>query len=46
MDNRWSEGTVHLYIVWEIERFLARYGTYTEVDVIKVLKAGRTRGLH
>ena len=46
MDKRWSEGTVHLHIVWEVEKFLARYGTYTVADVIKTLKAGRARGLH
>ena len=46
MDERFKDGTVHLYIVWEVEKFLARYGTYTIAEVIRTLKMGRTRGLH
>ncbi len=46
MDKRWSEGTVHLHIVWEVEKSLARYVTYTVEDILKVLRRGRTRGLH
>ncbi len=46
MDERFKDGTVHLYIVWEVEKFLARYGTYTVEDVLKVLRMSRTRGLH
>lgn len=46
MDERFKDGTVHLYKVWEVEKFLARYGTYTVADIIKVLKLGRTRGIY
>ena len=45
MDERFKDGTEHLHIVKDIEKFLARYGSYSVADVLKVLKMRRARRL-
>lgn len=36
--NLWSQGTAHIHIAKDVERYLARFGPVTTADVLAVLR--------